>query len=268
MDLGLGGRRAFVSGATTGIGAAIARRLAAEGALVVVHGRDATRAAAIASAIVEAGGHAECLLGPLSTAGEAGVLADRALEGGPIDIVVNNVGGRTDSNTVDWERLLPDHWLRTYELNVLSPAVLASRFAQGMRERGWGRVVQISSVAALFARPDTADYSASKAALNNVTVSLSQALSGTGVTVNTVSPGATRTVAVEAVIVAQADRNGWVGTAAEIEKQATAARWQNTSQRLGEPEEIAAVVALVASEAGGYINGANIRVDGGRPVVV
>ncbi|MET7392988.1 SDR family oxidoreductase [Dactylosporangium sp. NPDC005572] len=237
MDLELSGRRALVTGSSSGLGEAIAHTLAAEGAAVVVHGRDERRTAAVAEAI----GGARYVLGDLAT--EAG--AERvAAQAGDVDILVNNAG-RYDRR--QWSEASPERWVESYETNVVSAVRLIRRMVPPMRDRGWGRVVQIGG--GLASQPDAMapHYEAALAARHNLAVSLARELKGSGVTSNVVSPGAI-------------DTEGIRPFGAELD----AAAAETDVGRLGRPEEIAAAVAYLCGTGADYVCGATIRVDGGR----
>ena len=264
MDLQLAGKSALVTGASAGIGEAIARSLAAEGVSVVVHGRNRFRVDAVVEAITVSGGKAMSVTGDLQTPQDVEALADTVLGLGHVDILVNNAGGRTTEGAIDWSDIDVDQWAKTYQLNVVAPARLISRVLAGMKARGWGRIIQISSVGGVLTRSDSTEYGASKAAANSMVVGLSKALAGTGITANAVSPGSIMTPAFQGILEHQATANGWTGSPAEIERQAVMARWPNDCQRLGTPEEIASAVTWLASPLNGFVTGANIRVDGGR----
>jgi 3-oxoacyl-[acyl-carrier protein] reductase len=265
MDLQLEGKRALVTGSSSGIGEAIALRLAAEGcSAVIVHGRDADRTNDVAAAVRAAGATAEVVLSPLTSVAGARELADVVLAGGPLDILVNNAGGRNTSEPESWDDIDPQAWAETFQLNVFSPAILASRALEGMRERNWGRIIQISSVGSHVPRPDTSDYGASKAALNHTTTSMALAVAGTGITVNTISPGAIGTPALRRGINRMAEARGWTGSPDEIEQQAVANYFPSTAGRLGLPYEVGVAAAFLVSPLASFINGINLHVDGGR----
>jgi 3-oxoacyl-[acyl-carrier protein] reductase len=137
-----------------------------------------------------------------------------------------------------------------------------------MRASGWGRVIQIGTGEAVNPFPFMPDYAASKAALVNLTVSLAKHLDRTGITVNTVSPGIVVTPGVEAFYRAEAARRGWGEDWTGIEARILSEILANPTGRLGRPEEVASLVAFVASPLAGYINGANLRIDGGSTAVI
>ena len=266
MDLKLVGKRALVTGSSSGIGAGIAEILAREGASVVVHGRDKARAEATAERIRAAGGQAAIACGDLATDAGAEAVADAALAAfGGIDILVNNAGGRSSDNGVaDWLMAEGIDWAETYQMNTVAAARLIRRLAPAMRERGWGRLIQVASAAGSFPSANSPQYAASKAAMINMTVSLSKALSRTGVTANTVSPGMIQTPAVDAWLDGIAEARGWPGDRAKSMAWVLDHNVQQTVDRIGIPEDIGNVIALVASPLGDFINGANFRVDGGN----
>lgn len=262
MDLQLNGKRALVTGSTSGIGQAIATALAAEGVAVVVHGRDAERAKATASAIDASGGTAAVVLGELSHDAGARSVASAAAEAfGGIDILVNNAASAGDTD--GWMAGGPDEWLDLYNANVASAVRLIGLLTPAMRTAGWGRVIQIGSAAQPYPLPMKAAYSATKAALSNLTVSLSKELAGTGVTANTISPGPTSTAAFRDLALSFAQHHGLGDDVDAGARALIGGPLANPSGRLAEPDEIGALTALVASPLGASINGANLRIDGG-----
>jgi len=268
MDLDLTGKRALVTGSTSGIGRGIATVLAGEGVSVVVHGRDRTRAEETAAIIREAGGAAHLALGDLATdEGAAQVAEAVARQTGGIDILVNNIGG-TESyggQMLPWFEVGTEQWLGTLQQNLLSAVRMIHAFVPAMRERGWGRVINISSGGGAEPPVSVPDYCAAKAGLNNLTVSLSKELSRSGVTVNTVSPGCTRTDMFEKSLERMAEANGWPD-----DYESREARFMElgvfacTSERFGRPADIGTLVAFLASPLSAFVNGANYRIDGGQ----
>ena len=260
MDLKLAGKRALVTGGSSGLGEAIAKFLAAEGAAVVVNGRDEARTNAVVEAIRKAGGSAEPVIGDLATDAGADSVVAAALVGGPVDILVNNAG---ILDYMSWMQATPENWAHTYNTNVISSVRMIQRLVPQMRERHWGRVIQIGG--GLSQQPYAAQpqYSATLAARHNLAVSLARELKETGVTSNVVAPGPVLTEHAKAGLAHMAASQGWGDTIEEIETNATKAIAPNDIGRFGRPEEMAAAVAYLASPYADYISGATIRVDGG-----
>ena len=267
MDLKLNGRRTLVTGSSSGIGVTIASMLAAEGAKVVVHGRDAARAGRVADGIATAGGTVATALGDLATTEGVAAVVDGAVAAfGGIDILVNNAGVSSTSHD-SWFDIEPDRWLEMYTGNTLSAIRLAQALVPGMRDRGWGRVIQISSRNAISPYPQFADYGAAKAALNNVTLGLAKALAGTGVTSNGIMPGMIHTPMLDPWFMQLAHEQGSedpaVGRAYAIEHVL-----RQTVGRLGAPADIAAAVCFVASPLADFMSGTTFRIDGGATPTV
>ena len=264
MDLDLVGRRALVTGSSSGLGAGIARMLAAEGARVVVHGRNAVRTEAIAAEIGAAG----MALGDLGTDEGADAVARTALEalGGGIDILVNNAGGGTDGSTSrPFLEVTVGEWLATYQINTLAALRMIERLVPAMRQGGFGRILQISSAVSVQPNTQGPDYSSAKAAMNNLSVNLAHALIGTGITVNTVSPGIILTPAMLKWGRTIAAEHGWgEPDDAELERRIALDRARLPVGRIGRDEDVAMVVCLLASPRAGFITGANYRIDGGQ----
>jgi len=263
MDLGIENKRALITGSTSGIGAGIAKALAREGAAVVIHGRDLERAEGVAVAIRAEGGRAAVALGDVSTDEGAAESARRALEAfGGIDILVNNAGGMVGAGQVDWMNASVEDWASTYSKNTLAAVRMARLMVAPMRERRWGRVIQISSVAAT--EPLTSPhYGATKAALSNFSLALSKKLSRSGVTCNTVSPGMIRTPALERWFGKIAAEMGWGDDRERAEAHVLKNLVQQSVDRFGTPEDVGRIVSFLASPLADFINGANFRIDGG-----
>lgn len=256
MDLGLNGRIALVSGSYRGTGAGIARVLAGEGARVWVHGFEAEPAERVAAGIRERGGDATAVAGDMRNDEGADVIAAAV---GPVDLLINNYGvaegGSWQSGTADWSD--------QYEKNVLTGVRLTQRFTPGMRERGFGRVIFVGTVGTLRPAARMPHYYAAKAALPSITLSLAKELSGSGVTVNLVSPGILATPEVLQRFEALAEKRGVSTDRASVEKLILEKFMPNPTGRVGEPEDVGALVAFLCSERAGYLNAANIPIDGG-----
>lgn len=263
MDLRIAGKRALVTGSSSGIGAGIAKVLAAEGVSVVVHGRNAERLERVAGEIAAAGGTVANALGDLATDDGANSVADAALAAfGGIDILVNNAGGSSEEEAKSWFKVELSEWVGTYQKNVIAAGRLIHRLAPPMKDRGWGRIIQISSAAGIIPTSAQPDYGPAKAAMINMSLGLSKALAKTGVTVNTVSPGMIRTAGLEDFLRNFAAKRGWdddIAKAADYILQGTG----QTVNRIGEVEDIAYAVAYLASPVADFVNGINIHLDGG-----
>ena len=266
MDLRLEAKKALVTGSSKGIGEAIARKLAAEGAIVIVHGRDRTLAMQVAHDIVANGGRAHAVIGDLTKDEDVErLIGDAEAFSGSIDIVVNNAGGSGGTNE-SWEQSSLESWASAYDRNVLAAVRVTTRLLPAMRVARWGRVINISSLDATMPPASRADYSACKAAVNAMTVSMAKAVAGDGVTVNAVSPGTIHSAVLDAAFRRAAAERGVTDPAAEwaeVERVALPVFAQVPLGRVGRLEEIADVVAFLASPLSGYITGVNLRIDGG-----
>lgn len=260
MDLKLQGKRALVTGSSSGIGAAIARELAAEGVAVVIHGRDRARAQAVASEVGAAG----IALGELTDDAQADAVADAALAAlGGVDILVNCAGGVVRSDNPEWTDVTSEEWLRSFNLNVVATVRLAKKLAPAMAERGWGRIVNISSIGGSSFSGRLHDYGSAKAALDHLTGNLSKALAPKGITVNAVIPGTVMTPQAERWIATLRKQHGWSDDMAENERVYTSEFAPQPVPRLGRAEEIAAAVVFLASPRSDYTTGTTLRIDGG-----
>jgi NAD(P)-dependent dehydrogenase (short-subunit alcohol dehydrogenase family) len=246
MTANLAGTVALVTGASSGIGKATALSLAGRGAHVLAGGRDAGRGEGVVSAIRASGGKADFLAVELASAGSARELARLALEagGGQVDILVNNAGvfpaGPTQGTT-------EEDIDRVFAVNVKVPFVLVAQLAPAMAARGKGAIVNVGTMAAEFGIAGMALYGASKAALNLLTKAWAAEFGPSGVRVNAVNPGPTRTE----------------GTAPvkELQDQLAAGA---PAGRVASPGEIAEVIVHLASDDASFMHGAIVAVDGGR----
>jgi 3-oxoacyl-[acyl-carrier protein] reductase len=257
VELQLEGRRALVTGSSMGIGAATAVALAREGAAVVVHGLEQDRVDGVVESIVSAGGSARGAVADISQDDGAKELAEAA---GDVDILVNNAGILTPAS---WTDATPEMWAQIYNVNVLGAVRLIRLLSPAMRTASWGRIVQVSSTEAGSPFAIFPHYAATKAALVNLSVSLSKELSRTGITVNTVTPGIIHTEGVEWFYRSVAEQRGWGDDWEGIEQKALAEILDNPVGRFGRVEEVADAVVFLASARAAFINGANVRIDGG-----
>jgi NAD(P)-dependent dehydrogenase (short-subunit alcohol dehydrogenase family) len=258
MQLDLTGLRALVTGSTAGIGKAIARKLGQSGADVFVNGRTRERVLAAIDELAPQVGLTRLRPAPgdISTAeGAAEVIA----QAGEVDILVNNaawIGFRPAFEIPD------EDWEKIFQVNVLAGVRLTRHYGPVMRAKGWGRIVFISSESAIQIPTEMIHYGFSKAAELAVSRGFAQALKGTGVTVNAVLPGPTRTEALQGYVKAQAAQRGV--SEEQVEQDfLTTARPTTLINRFTTPEEVAEVVAFVCSREASAISGAPIRADGG-----
>jgi NAD(P)-dependent dehydrogenase (short-subunit alcohol dehydrogenase family) len=253
MDLQLGNKTALVTGATAGIGLEIARTLAAEGAQVILCGRSRDR---LDAAVADIGANVRGVLADPATAEGAAALIQAAPE---IDILVNNLGvyeAKAFSDISDAD------WLRFFEVNVLSGARLARHYLPGMLKRDWGRIIFISSESGLAVPPDMIHYGMTKTAQLAISRGLAATTKGTRVTVNAVLPGPTRSAGIEDFLKSVASDPNL--PPAELEREFFAKhRSASLIQRMIEPQEVASLVAYVASPLSAATNGAALRVEGG-----
>lgn len=259
MDLGLVGRTALVTASTGGIGLRIAATLAAEGADVIVNGRSAERVAAAVQSLVaelsdEGSGSVTGLVGDAGTAEGCARIVDQRPD---VDILVNNLGIYT---AIPIDESPDEQWLDLFGINVLSGVRLTRHYIGGMLARGTGRVVFISSEAALSPAPELPHYSATKTMELSISRNFAELTKGTGVTVNAVLPGSTRTEGVREFV-----QNLFPELPYEQAEARFMADNRSTSllARLIDPDEIADVVAFVTSARASAINGSALRADGG-----
>jgi NAD(P)-dependent dehydrogenase (short-subunit alcohol dehydrogenase family) len=257
MDLKLKQKIALVTGSTAGIGNAIATMLAREGASVIVNGRTpAAVDAAVAQMRAASGGEVSGFAGDLSIAETAESLA-RAHPA--VDILVNNLG---IFEVKAFESITDADWQRFFSVNVLSGARLARLYLPSMRKRNWGRIIFISSESGYQIPAEMIHYGMTKSAQIAVARGLAEATAGTGITVNSILPGPTRSRGVGDFVAEMAAAAG--KTAAAVEKEFfQTARPTSLIKRFATPEEVASLVAYVASPLASATTGAALRVDGG-----
>ena len=258
MDLQLAGKRALVTGSTSGIGFATVRLLAAEGAEVVVNGRSR---AGVAAAV-------ERLQAAVPGAKVTGIAADLSSVTGcetlvaacpDVDILVNNMG---IFDPKPFEQIADEEWFDFFETNVMSGVRLARSYLPAMKARNWGRVVFISSESGVCPPAEMVHYGMTKAAQLSVARGLAETCAGSGVTVNSVLPGPTRTEGVATFFGRLAEEQG---VTVEEAERAFFANGRPTSiiKRLIDPAEVAAMVAYVCSPLSSATQGAALRVEGG-----
>jgi NAD(P)-dependent dehydrogenase (short-subunit alcohol dehydrogenase family) len=258
MDLGIRGKRALVTGSTAGIGYAAAHALAAEGAEVTINGRTVARVAAAAESLEREVPGAR-IAGVTADLGTAHGCAEVTRKVAELDILVNNVG---IFEPRPFEEISDGDWLRFFETNVMSGVRLSRHYLPQMRARDWGRIVFVSSESALQIPVEMIHYGMTKTAQIAVARGLAESLVGTGVTVNSVLPGPTRSEGVGEFITRLADSRGTDAASAEREFFATA-RPTSIIQRFAAPDEVAAMIAYVCSARASATTGAALRVDGG-----
>lgn len=242
----LSGRKALVTGASGGIGAAVARTLHAQGALVGLHGTRVEKLEELAS---ELGERAKVLPVNLSNRAEVKELAAKAeaeLEG--VDILVNNAGITRDGLFV---RMSEEDWDTVLEVNLGSVFLLTRALTHAMMRRRWGRIINVTSVVGVTGNPGQTNYAASKAGLIGFSKSLAQEIATRNVTVNCVAPGFIET--------AMTDKLN--------EKQREAIMGAIPMKRMGTGAEIASAVVYLASDEAGYVTGQTIHVNGGMVMV-
>lgn len=262
MELGIAGRRALVAGSSSGIGAAIAVALAAEGARVVIHGRDRERAESVAGRIRRAAGEAAIVCGDLGDPAAVEAVARAALAAfDGIDILVNSAGASDHFDP--WLDTSVSTWQRQYQLSTLYAVRLIQMMVPTMRSNGWGRIINISSAVVYQPSPFAPDYTAAKAALQVAAPGLAGALGGEGITVNTVCAGTILTSNTQNVMQSHAKSMGLSEVGEALERRMATDVWPNPLRRFGRPEEVAAAVCFLASDRASYVSGTTLRVDGG-----
>ncbi len=262
MDFKLKNKVAFITGSNRGTGKAIATVLLQEGANVIVHGLE-KEAAQQAAKEIKAN---HVVYGDLTTDDGAEQLVKQALDtAGKVDILINNYG---TAGFGKWLSTDTDAWLDLYQKNTLSAARMIRLLVPQMKELLYGRIIQIGTIGSTSPNYVMPHYYASKGALANMTVSLAKELANTGITVNTVSPGLIKTDELKLYYQEKAKRKGWGETWEEIEKAVVQNEFPNPVGRIAEREDIANLVAFLASEQAGFINGQDIRVDGGSLGIV
>ncbi len=244
--LNLAAKRALVTGASGGIGSAIARSLHAQGAIVVLSG---TRAGALETLAGELGANAFVAPADLSSLEGAQNLADAAAAAmGGIDILVNNAGLTRDNLAM---RMSDDEWQEVLDVNLTAGFRIARACLRGMIKARWGRIIGITSVIGAIGNAGQANYAASKAGITGMTKALASEVASRDITVNCVAPGFIVTPMTDVLDGAQ--KEALLGVI--------------PAGRLGEPEDVAACVSFLASQEAAYITGQTIHVNGGMAMI-
>ncbi len=248
MDLfDLNGKVALVTGGSKGIGMSMAHGLAEAGADIVINSRSREEMDAAMDHILEGTGRqGHCVVADLYNRADTIKLAKEALQVmGRVDIVVNNAGTNI-VNPVD--KIVDEDWDRLLELNLTAPMILVRELAGQMKERKWGRIVNISSIFGLCAKEERGSYSATKSGLIGITRTMAQELAPWGITANAIAPGPISTPLTDRLVQGE--------LRAYFDSMMPLGRW-------GTPEDLIGPVLLLASDAGSFITGTTLTVDGG-----
>ncbi|MEO8188696.1 MAG: 3-oxoacyl-[acyl-carrier-protein] reductase [Acidobacteriota bacterium] len=238
------GRTALVTGASRGIGEAVARRLASEGAFVVAAARTAADLERVVAGITEAGGRARALPLDLSDATSIEAGAKSALAEGPVDVLVNNAGVTEDNLLL---RMSRESWDRVIGTNLTGVFLLTQAVIKSMVKKRYGRIVNVTSVVGMMGNAGQANYAASKAGVIGFTKSVARELASRNITCNAVAPGFIATAM----------------TSKMTEEARQTLSGQIPLGRLGEPSDVASAVAYLASEEAAYVTGIVLNVSGG-----
>jgi NAD(P)-dependent dehydrogenase (short-subunit alcohol dehydrogenase family) len=256
VDLKLGGKSAVVSGSTKGIGFAIARQLAAEGARVTINGRTEDAVKAVVSKIKStvSGAKVDGFAGDLSTAEAAQKLLKQLPD---VDILVNNLG---IFEPKPFSEIADEDWRRFFEVNVISGVRLSRLYVEGMKRRGWGRIIFISSESGIQIPVEMIQYGTTKTAQLAVSRGLAEYCAGTGVTVNAVLPGPTKSAGVDEFVAKMSGGKKFEEFETEFFKSV---RPSSLIKRFATTDEVASLVTYVCSPLAAAVTGAALRVDGG-----
>lgn len=243
----LSGKVALVTGGSKGIGMAMAHGLAEAGADIVINSRSREEMEAAMNRILDGTGRrGHCVVADLYNRSDTMKLAKEALEVmGRVDIIINNAGTNI-VNPVD--KIVDEDWDRLLELNLTAPMILVRELAGQMKERNWGRVVNISSIFGLCAKEERGSYSATKSGLIGITRTMAQELAPWGITANAIAPGPISTPLTDRLVQGE--------LRAYFDSMMPLGRW-------GTPEDLVGPLLLLASDAGSFITGTTLTVDGG-----
>ena len=257
MDFGIKGKTAFVAAGSKGLGRAIAEELAAEGVDLFLCARGKESLMQTRDEIAQRSGvRVEAMPADVAREKEArDVVREAIARFGKIDILVTNAGGPPSGK---FESLTPEMWSAAVDLTLMSVVNLTREVVPGMKERRWGRIINVTSIAVKQPVDGLMLSNSLRAAVTGFAKTLSNEVAGFGITVNNILPGYTRTERIDQLAQAAATREG-------ITTEAAAARWESEipAGRLGEPREFGAVAAFLASERASFVTGTSIPVDGG-----
>ena len=257
MDLGLKNKVALVAAATRGLGRAVADELAAEGASLIICGRDARTIAEAGATIADkTNAHVLAVAADVSRPADVARLVGSAIARfGRIDILVTNAGGPPAGS---FETITQEQWDEATRLTLFSAIELTRLVLPGMKERGWGRILNITSITVKQPVDGLLLSNSLRAGLTGFARTLANEVATYGITVNNILPGYTRTERVEELATMMAEKQG-------ISAMEFKARWEQEipMRRLGEPREFAALATFLVSERASYITGASVQVDGG-----
>ena len=242
----LTGKTALVTGASGGIGAAIAKTLHAQGASVVLHGTREERLAALKAELGERAHIVTANLGDREAV--ANIIAEATEKAGPISILVNNAGITRDNLAM---RMKEEEWDAVIDVNLTASMILCRTAMRGMMKARHGRIISISSIVGVIGNPGQSNYAASKAGMIGYSKALAQEVASRGVTVNVIAPGFIETPMTDEL----------------SDDQKTALLSRVPAARLGHADEIAAAVAYLASDEAAYVTGATIHVNGGMAML-
>lgn len=253
MHLGIEGKQALITGASKGLGFATAKALAAEGVRVHIASRDRKRIESAAAEIESAGGMVVAHTADLKSSESIGDLISAV---GEVDILVSNTGGPPAG---ELDSFTPEAWREQYEAIFESALLLSSALGPGMRSRGWGRIIYITSVSVLTPLPRLGISNALRAGIAGLAKSQAIEWGRDGVTVNCIAPGLFATDRLKSLSRPQADEEG-----VSVDEILARKGAEIPSGRVGDPDELGSLAAYLASAQAGYINGLVLPIDGGK----